>query len=136
MPKVKVWNLNTHPYQETFKGDLIKIEAGGFVEMEYDEAIQFKGTFKPPVKDADGNDQPEGYKMIKVDPPGGAAVVPVVTEHVCTLCKEKFQTEKSLILHASSEHKDQIHVDEAIEAEIQQKRKPGRPPGSATKQAS
>lgn len=47
MPLVKVWNDNVHPHKERFRGDLIVIEPKGFVEMEWEDAIQFKGQFTP-----------------------------------------------------------------------------------------
>jgi hypothetical protein len=119
MPKVKVWNDNVYPYSETFKGDKIHIPAKQCIEMEEEDAISFRGTFSPPVRDADGNDTPAGYKMIRIEGGGPAAqTAKTAADHVCQLCKEKFQTESSLILHSEHAHKDQIVVDEAAEAAI------------------
>lgn len=68
MAKVKVWNKNVHPYKEVFKGTPIEIPAGGFVEMDYEEAVEFKGTFSP-LPPEDCPEPSKYYKMIVVDAP-------------------------------------------------------------------
>lgn len=69
MPKVKVWNDNTIEHVEKFKDEEVRIPAGGFVEMEWEEAIEFKGQFKPMIIRADGTHDPKGFKKIRVDRP-------------------------------------------------------------------
>ena len=77
MAKVKVWNDNKYPHKESYKGDMVVIPAGGFVEMDWEEAIQFKGQFTgmAPLKATDdglggmGEPDPKFFKMIRVDPP-------------------------------------------------------------------
>lgn len=122
MAQVKVWNDNVHPYEESFKGDMIRIPAKGYIEMDADEALQFRGSFKAPVKDADDNDLAIGFKMIRIE---GADGPTAKVEYTCQLCKEPFQKEASLLLHAEHAHKADIFTDETAEAEI--KRRPGRP---------
>lgn len=69
MAKVKVWNDNKYPHTETFKGDKITIPAGGFIEMDYVEAVEFQGQFTPIKKLGTGADDPTGFKMIRVEQP-------------------------------------------------------------------
>ncbi len=69
MPKVKVWNDNKHPHTEVFKGDKIYIGPGEAIEMEWEEAIEFKGQFTGMKIRADGTHDPAGFKMIRVERP-------------------------------------------------------------------
>ncbi len=83
MAKVKVWNDNKHPHTEMYKGDKITIPAGEFIEMDWEEAMQFKGQFTgvAPVKSEDdgkggmGEADPRFFKMIRVEMPKEDPVV-------------------------------------------------------------
>ncbi len=68
MPLVKVFNDNVHPHKERFKGEMIEIAAGGYVEMEYEEAVDFRGQFTgiAPIS-ASGAPDPKFFKMIRVE---------------------------------------------------------------------
>lgn len=70
MPLVKVYNDNVYEHRETFKGTPIVIPAGGHIEMEYEEGIEFKGQFTgvAPLGE-DGGPNPKFYKMIRVEQP-------------------------------------------------------------------
>ncbi len=65
---VKVHNDNVHDHKEEFKGTKLLIPAGGFIEMEYEEAVQFQGqcTGIAPVGE-DGAPDARFFKMIRVD---------------------------------------------------------------------
>lgn len=77
MAKVKVWNRNKYPHKELYKGDQVVIPAGGFIEMDWEEAVQFKGQFTgmAPLKSEDdgaggmGEPDPRFFKMIEVESP-------------------------------------------------------------------
>lgn len=69
MALVKVWNDNQYPHVEKFKGKEIAIQPGECVEMEWEEAIEFKGQFTPVVVRGDGTHDPRSFKMIRVDRP-------------------------------------------------------------------
>jgi len=69
MALVKVWNDNVHDHKEKFKDQEIVIKAGGFVEMEYEDAIDFRGAYTPILLDGEGNHDPRGFKMIRVEQP-------------------------------------------------------------------
>lgn len=65
--EVKVWNDNTHPYKEEFKGKVIEIEPKKFVKMEKDEAVLFLGQFNSIERDADGNPHPKSFKRLRIE---------------------------------------------------------------------
>lgn len=69
MAIVKVWNDNVHEFKQEFKGEKFVIPAKQFIEMEYEEAIDFKGSFSPmPPPDYSG-DESLFFKMIRVEAP-------------------------------------------------------------------
>lgn len=65
--KVKVVNKNVHPYKEKFKGNDYAIPAGGFIEMEQEDAIQLLGTFNGVVLTADGQADPVSFKKLYIE---------------------------------------------------------------------
>lgn len=68
MTRAQVWNDNVHPHTERFKDREISIPAKSFIEMDYDDAIEFKCQFTPIKTDGEKNPLPEGFKMIRVVP--------------------------------------------------------------------
>ena len=67
---VKVWNDNVVEHREKFKGDLLIIPAGHYVEMQYEEACEFKGQFTAPApKDISEAEAVKYYKKIRVEMP-------------------------------------------------------------------
>lgn len=68
MPVVKVYNDNAHPHKERFKGEMIEIPAGGHIEMEYEEAMDFRGQFTG-IAPVGPNGAPDArfFKMIRVE---------------------------------------------------------------------
>jgi hypothetical protein len=117
--KVKVYNDNVHPYTEDFRGKKISIPPKAYIEMEYDDAVTFQSSFSPIIRDADGNDMPEGYKMIRIDEP------PVKFEAkanplLCVACRYLAHSEKDLKEHSTAHSADTV-TD--AEAEAQMKRK-------------
>ena len=81
MGLVKVWNNNVHPFTQDFKSQKISIPPQAYIEMDYEEAVEFKGKFSPIITDGDGNPLPESYKMIKVERPAQTAAVPGLMNH-------------------------------------------------------
>lgn len=77
MSMVKVWNDNVHPFTQVFKGEKVHIPAKSFIEMQWDEAIEFKSYPSPMEFDGMTNQKPESYKMIRVEgrPDAEATVV-------------------------------------------------------------
>jgi hypothetical protein len=84
MAKVKVWNDNLKnldpktgkplPHVEVFKGETLTIPAGECIEMDWEEAMEFKGQFFPMVLRGDGTHDPKGFKMIRVERPAEPVV--------------------------------------------------------------
>lgn len=66
---VKVWNDNKYPHSEKFKGTQLHILPGGYIEMEFEEAMEFKGQFTAPVRGNDDQPDPRFFKMIRVEIP-------------------------------------------------------------------
>ena len=124
MPQVRVWNDNRYPYSETFKGQKIEIPPKGFIKMDYEEAIEFKGTYCPIHRDGDGQPLPTSYKMIRVETPSEAVVSDEDLDLVChadgSVAANKQELAKKLKQHEHLAVKDE-------EAEKATKRGPGRP---------
>jgi hypothetical protein len=121
MGLVRVWNDNVHPYEEVFKGDKIFIPSKQFIEMDENEAIQFKGTFKSPVLNVDGVHMPEGFKMIRVEKILNDSSAIKVDELQCVACKYKAESKADLAEHLKT-HSDQILIDEIAEEELKSKK--------------
>lgn len=107
--KVQVYNVNNHPYKEHFKGVDVEIPPMGFVEMELDDAILFKGTMNRVLRDADGNPLPESYKMIRIvkDEKTRKAIEATRTREMkitCQACGFRGVNEKDLEIHVMDEH--------------------------------
>lgn len=116
--RAKVWNDNVYPYSEKFKGDDIYIPAGQFIEMDYDEAIMFKGSFSSIVRDADGQPKPESYKKIRVEALGNPVDNVIKSDpNKCLACGKVLGSQAELAKHIFDEHPamlDQESKEEAI----------------------
>lgn len=125
--QVKVWNDNIHDFTDpNFKGQQIVVKAKGFIEMDYEEAVEFRGKFASmPPEDCLESEVPKYFKMIRVEQPRGG-VVPIVTEYVCQLTGKKFgnlDDYKKHLVASASLYADQIAVDQTAEKEIEEKKK-------------
>lgn len=100
MAIVKVWNDNTVEHVEKFKDDTVRIPAGGFVEMDYFDAVSFQGQFTGLRMLGPNNPDPRGFKMIRVDEPGE----PVVKEdkNVFHATGKAFESRDELIAFAKA----------------------------------
>lgn len=103
MAQVKVYNDNVFTHKEYFKGDLIEIKPKGFVKMDEETAYEFKGQYFPIMKNADGQQIPESYKIIRIVKDAGEDSS-VLAGHKCNLCGHAASTEKELDTHTKSEH--------------------------------
>jgi hypothetical protein len=117
--KVKVWNDNIYPYEEKFRDRQIQIPSKGFIEMEYDEAVLFKGSFSSPVRGADGEHLARGYKMIRIEEEASAPLKTLQKdpETMCQVCRYLAKTKEDLDLHLG-EHAHLKASDPEAEAEI------------------
>lgn len=119
---VKVWNDNKYPYTENFRGNKVTIEAGGFVEMDYDQAVLFLGTFVPIVKGKNGLQDPRSYKMLRIDQEDRKNYVlnnslgekeDTEKVFVCHACSKEFRTKKGLEKHIKDKHLNEMADDDA-----------------------
>jgi hypothetical protein len=147
---VKVWNDNVHPHVETFKGEVQTIPAGGYIEMDYVEAVQFAGQFTSPKFITDGVPDPKAYKMLRVDQPttpvfretnvlhatGQTAQTPA---EVMAMAKAYAALHPELVaVDPEAEKSSKVTIDKtqlegllarvaALESQTNEKRGPGRP---------
>lgn len=63
---VEVWNNNVYDHEEKFKGQTIRIPAGGFITMNRFEAAEFKSQFKQPIFLKGGVPDPKHFKKIEL----------------------------------------------------------------------
>lgn len=121
---VKVWNDNTYPYSEQFRGEPIHIPSKSWIEMELYDAHQFIGQMPPNIKcDASGKQMAESYKMLRIENLGGAKAPQ--TKFICMQDGREFQTQTALDEYIRENHMDSI-VDEKSKDEFK-KKGPGRP---------
>ena len=112
MGLTKVWNDNVHPHTERYKGKMITIAPKSFVEMEYDDAVIFRGQYTPIRVDGAGAPLPTSFKMIRLEhAPQGAKL----DEIICQGCGEKQGSLQALTDHIKAKHLDQLVDDEAKE---------------------
>lgn len=124
---VKVWNDNTYDFKEpNFKGNVVLVKAGGFIEMDLEEAVEFQGQYSPlPPEDTQPDDQVKYFKKIRIERPPQATMT-VATEYVCQLTGKKFgilEDYKKHIVASAELYAGSLVVDEVAEAEISAKRK-------------
>ena len=101
--QVRVYNDNVHPYREKFKGDEIQIPSKGFIEMDYFEAVEFRGSWSPIIVDGGGAPKPESFKMLRIVKPEDV-VHEEVKKHQCHSCGKEFETPEVLDKHITEFH--------------------------------
>lgn len=110
--KVKVWNKNVHPHSEMFRGDMINIPAGEFVEMEFMDAVQFKGQMSRRLSDADGAQDPRSFKMIQIEEVKQSKAETSKLEDdmalTCQSCNYKGSDQVDIAKHIIEKHADQL----------------------------
>lgn len=74
MATVKVWNDHTLEHVEKFKNETIRIPAKGYVEMDYIDAIDFKGQYFGMKMLGPNNPDPKSFKMIRVEEPSAPVI--------------------------------------------------------------
>lgn len=102
MPNAKVWNDGPSDYTEKFNDVPIHVKKGGFVEMDYFDAVGFMGQYIKPIKHDNG--EVVNHKQLRLELIPDAASKPV--EHRCQACLGLFATSNELILHSESFHKE------------------------------
>ena len=52
--RARVWNKGSKVYTTKFKGDIVTIAPGAFVEMDWYDAVDFRGQYIPVIKNDSG----------------------------------------------------------------------------------
>ena len=71
MSLAKVWNDNKYDFVQDFKGEILKVPAGKYIEMDYFEAHSFVSFPYPMKKNGQGVDDPTHFKMLRVEGTAG-----------------------------------------------------------------
>lgn len=119
---VKVHNDNVFDYQEDYRGRKITIPAKSSIEMEYDDAIQFQGTWTAARKDGNGAPLREFFKMIRVEEPPLAQQGVKQDPLMCIACRYMGKDAKDLQGHVIEAHAHQQAHDEDAEREMSRKK--------------
>jgi len=107
---VRIYNDNTYPLIETYKGDKIHIVPGGFIEMDFYEANEFKSFQGTPIKlDGAGNKKPESFKKVRIVLPQNFKAIDdnESTKLKCQACGKVFLTKEELDKHIVTFHASQ-----------------------------
>ena len=99
----RVYNDNSYPFRQEYKGKMIEIAASDFVEMEREEAVIFKGLFYRPEYDASDVQKAQSYKKLRVV---HEDEIEQEAKSTCMICGEKFDEDKELAGHLKKEHPD------------------------------
>jgi len=122
MSMVRVYNDNIYEHREKFRGETIIIPAGGFVEMDREDAVLFKSQFTPIIRNKGGQDDPRGFKKLRIDydPSKAGAVLDVAgqdeQERTCQACGFVAKTKAGLAAHMRANHLSQMIDADAREA--------------------
>ena len=118
--RAKVWNDNVHPYQENWKGTEVKIAPKDFIEMDYEDAVEFKSSMGHGMRVGnDGQALPESFKMIRIER-GGSPQAPKDLGHRCMSCGNSYESPTMLDLHVTEQHKLEL-TDSKVADELQAK---------------
>lgn len=125
MQKWRVYNVHRDglTHKEKFRGEEIVIPPGGFVLMDYEDAVLFKGQYYPMQFDGMNQQTPESMKMIKIEADSEDAVVPVKMKFVCQRDGKEFESQAQLDAYTKAQFGDEVFVDEVVEQEIKKSKK-------------
>ena len=119
--QVRVWNDNTYPHTEEFKGEKITIPSKGSILMEWNEAHEFKGRYTPIIKDGGGQPIPQSFKMIRIEKIDAQSPEEKTPGFPCQACGKVYESQGVLDVHI-----DEQHLEAMADQEVAQKRR-GRP---------
>lgn len=121
MSKVKVYNDNMFDFKQKFRDEFIAIKAGGFVEMDYEDAVTFLGKPHGMKFDGHGHQKPESYKMLRID---GKQIQEdtKVTAFMCHKDGSLHATKELLDKHVNENFLDSLEDQELAETRKKTKR--------------
>lgn len=123
MGKWKVINVHQDKltHVEKFKDMELRIPYGEHVEMDYEDAVQFKGQYYPIKLNAMNVQDASSYKMIKIEPIESEETVdPVKQVFVSHVDGKEFPTKQLLeaYLMAHYSNSELIVKDEVLDKEL------------------
>ena len=116
---VRVYNDNIVPHKEHYKGQDLVIEPKGFIEMDRDEAVQFKSQFFPPKFNKGGQQEIDSMKMIRLAPipakqkESAPQSQQAEETHTCMACGFEAKSGAGLKSHIRNNHADLMVDDDA-----------------------
>jgi hypothetical protein len=99
------------------------IPPGGFVLMDYEDAVLFKGQYFPMKFDGMNQQTPDSMKMIEIKPDQDGAAPPVKMKYVCQRDGTEFVSQAELDAYTKAKFGDEVFVDEVVEHEIKKSKK-------------
>jgi len=125
MGKWKVINVHQDKltHVEKFKDVEYRIPFGEFVEMDYEDAVQFKGQYFPMKLNAMNVQDPSSYKMIKIEPVDAVSEAESVSAKqvfVSHIDGKEFPTKQLLEAYLATHFSDSelIVKDETLDKEL------------------
>lgn len=107
MGLVRVWNDNTYPFRQNFKGEDIMIPAKKFIMMDEEDAVSFRGKYSPPILDGANNCLPHSYKMIRIEHNSEPEAL-VSSKFRCHADGAEFDTQEELDEYVKANHADKL----------------------------
>jgi hypothetical protein len=128
MAKWRVYNRHKEglTHVEKFRDETITIKAGEYVTMDYEDAVRFRGQYFPMLKDAQGAEDPKGWKMIHLEPDTDAPEVTTATQFICHFDGEKFASQAHLDAWIKANYSDDIVKDDELDRQIAVEKARGR----------
>jgi hypothetical protein len=108
MALARVWNDNVHPHTERFKERDIVIPPKAFIEMDYDEAKEFRSQFTGIRTDGERNPLPTSFKMIRVERITTDAAI--AADLICHATGKRASSEAELAA-MNAEHEGQLEAE-------------------------
>ncbi len=102
--QAQVWNDFSKEHVEMFKGDEIRIPAKSFINMNWSDAVQFRGQYTPIIRDGLGNDlKPKMIRLVRVE-----AVVEEPKDFTCQMDGKSFANQAELDKHIAENHTESM----------------------------
>lgn len=101
--KVRVYNDGEFAIVEDFKGDIIRIPPKRFILMDFYEAHEFKGQYKPIQVDGAGVHQEQSFKKVRVVMPDHFKLADQ-GKIICNFCGVEFKSNDELSKHLKVSH--------------------------------
>lgn len=109
--KVKVYNDSRLQHKEQFKGSIITIPPGGYVEMHRDDAVMFLGQFFPIKRGGNGVQLEESFKKLRIEAPQDVKVKEK-EKFICHICGFEAESASGLQSHIRAKHPHAILNEE------------------------